>query len=100
MFYLTVHLFGRHGVPGEFQAYEEKALAIFRRHGGEVVAAFAPLPDANRKESPDEIQILRIADREAFDAFMRDPARVAMAGERDAVIRKTEVFLSGNLISY
>ena len=100
MFYLTVHLFGRHGVPGEFHAYEEKALAIFRRHGGEVVAAYTPLPDANRKDSPDEIHILRIADREAFDAFLRDPARIALAGERDAVLRKTEVFLPGKTSSY
>ncbi len=100
MFYITVKLFGLSGRRGEFRAYEEKALAIFRRHGGEVVAAYTPLPDASIAEMPDEIQILRIADRQAFDGFMKNPERRAMAAERESVIRKTEVFLSGEHAGY
>ncbi len=100
MIYLTVLLFGRNGVQGEFLAYERKALEIFRRHGGEVIAAYAPdgsIPSENR---PDEVQILRMGDRAAFEAFMRDPERVALAAERESVIRKTEVYLSGAPIPY
>ena len=103
MFYATVKLYGRNGVRGEFLSYERKALDIFKRHGGEVVAAYVPLPDPGRKgqaDFPDEIQILRIADRPAFDRFMQDPERLGMAAERDAVIRKTEVYLSGEIIGY
>src|SRR5690348_17307412 len=100
MLYVNVHLFGRKGVRGGFLAYETKALDVFRKHGGEVVVAYAPIPAADGAETPDEIQVLRIADRKAFDAFMQDPARAAMAAERDAVIRKTEVFLSGTIIPY
>ena len=37
--YLTVHLYGWQGVPGEFKDYEQHALDLFRRHGGEVLAA-------------------------------------------------------------
>ena len=100
MLYATVLLFGREGGAEGFHAYEEKALAIFRKHGGTVVAAYAPKPDAARAESPDEIQFLVIADSAAFDRFLKDPARTALASERDAVIRKTEVFLSERAVSY
>jgi hypothetical protein len=100
MFYLTVKLYGKNGIRGEFRAYEKKALDIFRRHGGEVVAAYVPEPDKSQAEFPDEIQILKMADRDAFEGFMKDPERLALSGEREAVIRKTEVYLSAEIIAY
>lgn len=102
MLYATVKLYGKNGIRGEFLAYEQKALDIFRRHGGEVVVAYAPEPAPNigHADSPDEIQILRIADRQAFDRFMQDPERLGLAAEREAVIRKTEVYLSAEIIGY
>lgn len=100
MLYVTVKLFGRKGIPGEFHAYESKALAIFRKHGGEVVAAYAPARDPGQPEFPDEIQVLRIAGPAEFARFMQDPDRLALAAERDAVIRKTEVFVSREMIAY
>src|SRR6188472_2993740 len=100
MLYINVHLFGRKGIRGEFLEYETKALDVFRKHGGEVVVAYVPMPAADGAETPDEIQVLRISDREAFDAFVQDPARVALAAEREAVIRKTEVYLSEAIIPY
>lgn len=100
MIYLTVHLYGRKGIPGEFKAYEQKALDMFKKHGGEVVVAYTPARSSGSLEVPDEIQVLRIGSREAFEKFMVDPERAGMAAERDAVIRRTDVFLSADLISY
>ena len=103
MLYVTVKLYGRNGVRGEFLAYEQKALEIFKRHGGEVVVAYAPAPDKGgnaQADFPDEIQILRIADRENFDKFIQDPERIGLTAEREAVIRKTEVYLSAEIIGY
>jgi uncharacterized protein (DUF1330 family) len=100
MLYLTVKLYGRTGTPGEFKDYEAKALAIFRKHGGEVLVAYAPVPDPAQAEWPDEIQVLRIAGPSEFERFMKDPARVAMASERDSVLRKTEVYLSREVVNY
>lgn len=104
MIYLAVHIFGNKGVLGGFRDYEEKALGIFKRYGGEVIVAYVPveLPGAQGLggEFPDEIQILRIADRADFEAFMKDPERVSMTAERVRVIRKTEVYLSGEIIRY
>jgi len=100
MIYLTVHLYGKGGKPGGFKAYEQKALEIFRRHGGEIVVAYAPAPSSGSQEVPDEIQVLRIGSREAFDEFMHDPERASLAAEREAVIRRTDVFLSSEMIDY
>jgi uncharacterized protein (DUF1330 family) len=100
MLYLTVKLYGRKGIRGEFKDYEAKALAIFRKHGGEVMVAYAPVPDPAQAEWPDEIHVLRIAGPAEFEAFMKDPERIGLAAERESVIRKTEVLLSQELIEY
>ena len=100
MIYITVKLFGKNGICGEFKDYETKALNIFKKYGGEVVVAYAPLSEKGQQDRPDEIQVLKIASLLDFEKFMKDPERTQLAAEREAVIRKTEVFLSGELISY
>ncbi len=100
MLYITVKIFGRTGRRGEFRGYETKALNLFRKHGGEIVIAYAPAIDGSQAEPPDEIQILKIADRSGFESFLNDPERIKMSGERDAVIRKIEVYISEEIIHY
>jgi uncharacterized protein (DUF1330 family) len=99
MLYLTVHLYVRPEATEAFRAYERKALDVFRRHGGEVVAAFVPERGTD-PEGPDEIQILRIADRARFESFLADPARLALATEREAAVRRTETFVARALVAY
>lgn len=98
MLTLVVHLFAHPGRLAALRAYERKALEILRTHGGEILAAFAP--DAVAGETPDEIQVLRFPDRTAYDAFLADPARKALAGERDAAVRGTQIFTAATLITY
>jgi hypothetical protein len=98
--YITIHLFGFAPGGEGFRDYERKALGIFKSHGGEVVVAYSPEGLSGQGEIPDEIQILRIPDRAGFDAFLADPERMGLAGARARVIRKTEVFLSGEIIEY
>ncbi|MEO7425666.1 MAG: hypothetical protein ABI036_10795 [Fibrobacteria bacterium] len=100
MLYITVHLYGRTGTPGEFRDYESKALNIFKRHGGEVLVAYTPAVSKDQTGVPDEIQILKIASQSDFEGFMGDSDRVALAAERERVIRKTEVFLSKEIVRY
>jgi uncharacterized protein (DUF1330 family) len=100
LLYATVHLYGRNGASRELRDYERKALAIFRKHGGEVVIAYTPERGEDGRDMPDEIQVLRISDRDRFEAFMRDPDRTAMAEERERAIRRTDVFLSGGIVDY
>jgi len=98
--YITVKIFGRTGRRGEFRDYETKALNLFRKHGGEIVIAYAPSKDGGQVDPPDEIQILKIADRSGFESFLNDPERIKMSGERDAVIKRTEVYISDEIIRY
>ena len=100
MLIITVHLYGKNGIRGEFKDYETKALSIFQKHGGEVVYTYVPLRNNNSVDIPDEIQVLKISNQEMFQKFMQDPERVSLAAERDSVIRKTEVFLSESMIEY
>jgi len=100
MLYITVKLYGKHGIRGEFKEYESKALKILRQHGGEVIIAYVHRRDSENENVPDEIQILKIENQTKFDMFMQDPDRVKMSAERESVIRRTEVYISKELIDY
>lgn len=100
MLYITVKIYGMNGIRGEFNDYEKKALALFKKHGGELIVAYAPEKESHELEYPDEIQILRIDDRTKFEEFLKDPERLKIADERISVIRKTEVYLSEEIIEY
>jgi len=98
--YATVKLYGRNRIKGEFKAYETKAVNLFRKYGGEVVVAYSPARNDASADFPDEIQILRITGTAEFERFMNDPERLAMSEERERVIRKTEIYLSEEIIRY
>jgi uncharacterized protein (DUF1330 family) len=100
MLYLLVKLYVRPGKTESFRAYERKALALFRRYGGEVVAAFSPEPGAEGADRPDEIHVLSVANRSQFDDYLADPDRQAMAAERDSVLLASETIISLQVIRY
>ena len=100
MLYIVAKLYGHPGKTAELRAYEGKVLSLFRSHGGEVIAAFVPVPDPSMVEHPDEVHVLRIADRPRFEAFLSDPARQALSSERESALRMSEVSLSDTLITY
>jgi uncharacterized protein (DUF1330 family) len=100
MLYVLAKLYVRPGAHAEFRTYERKALELFRRHGGQLVAAFSPEPGPEGVDWPDEIHVLNITDRTHFEDFLADPDRQALAGERDAVLRHSETFISRTIIPY
>jgi hypothetical protein len=80
--------------PGQREAlrqYENRALPLFRRHGGRferilspaALGAETPDPDA-----PDEIHLLRFETAAGLEALRSDPEMVALRPLRQAVIRK------------
>ncbi len=100
MLYITVLLYGKQKIKGEFRDYETKALNIFKKYGGEIIAAYVPVNNGSKEDAPDEIQILKIANHAELENFMSDPERVNMAEERSRVIRHTEIYLSDEMIGY
>jgi hypothetical protein len=69
--------------------YEDAVLALLPEHDGAVLSRVV---GDGHDGTPHEVQVLRIPDRSALDAYLADPRRMALAGERDRVIARTEVF--------
>lgn len=100
MLIIIAHLFIHPGQEAALRAFESQALAQFRAHGGEVLAAFRPRPDASGRPTPYEIHVLRIGSQEAFAAYRADPALLALAELRGQAIARTEIFLSQAIVEY
>jgi len=100
MLVIIAHLFIHPGQEVAFHAYESQALARLRAHGGEVLAAFRPRPNANGQPAPDEIHVLRMGSEEQFAAFRADPALAALADLRAQAIARTEIFVSQEIVEY
>ncbi len=97
---IIAHLYIHPGQEAAFHTFESQALARFRAHGGEVLAAFRPRPSAAGTPTPDEIHVLRIGSADAFAAYRADPALAALASLRAQAIAATEIFISEEIIEY
>ena len=78
----------------EFEAYEHKAARVMQRYGGaiqKVVRVSHADPSLNGQ--PFEVHVLGFPSSEAFHAYRADSELVGLAGERSAVIARTEVLL-------
>jgi hypothetical protein len=82
-------LWARDGRAAELSRYEDRVLALIGDHRGSVRQRLTADGTDGR---PDEVQIIEFADRDALDGYLQDPRRAALAGERDRVIARTELF--------
>jgi DNA-binding response OmpR family regulator len=80
-------LWARDGRDAELRRYEDQVLALLADHDGQVVQRAQVLGD----DGPSEVQILRLGSEDALGAYMSDPRRTALAGQRDAAIERTDV---------
>ncbi|GAA2454146.1 hypothetical protein [Agromyces soli] len=79
-------------VPGEeagLGAYEDAVLALVAEHGGEVLSRAR---GDGASGHPHEVQLFRFAAQAGLDGYLADPRRLALAGERDRVVARTELF--------
>ncbi|HEY7041574.1 MAG TPA: DUF1330 domain-containing protein [Methylomirabilota bacterium] len=79
--------------PGQrdsLRRYEQRALPVFRRHGGAFERIWRPLPSgaAGDSEAPDEIHVLRFDSADGLDAVRRDPEMQALVSIRDRIVRR------------
>ena len=96
---LLAMLYHRPGERRAFRAFETKALALMRDHGGHLVSAFVPqLVDL--VETPQEVHLLEFPSRTALDAWKADPRRQELAPERDRVVVRTLVMESREPVDY
>jgi uncharacterized protein (DUF1330 family) len=85
---LCVLLWARAGAADALIAYEDSVLEFVAEHGGQVRER-ARTDGANG--APLEIHLIDFPSEEAFDGYLNDPRRQAMAAERDRAIERTEV---------
>jgi hypothetical protein len=98
--YLVVRLTWVPGKAADGSDYERTVLRFWKEHGGEIVAAFKPLAQADGLPPADEVQLLRIATQAQLDAYLSDPRRLALAPKRAASIAVTEITISDKLVEY
>jgi uncharacterized protein (DUF1330 family) len=87
---LHVSLWAHLGQERALTEYENRVLALLADHNATLVARVSPLP-VDTADLPTEIHIIRFATKAAFDAYMVDPRRAAMASERDAAVARTHI---------
>src|SRR5689334_18417153 len=98
--YLVVRLTYVPGKAADGSEYEHTVLRYFVEHGGEIIAAFKPLAQADGLPPADEIQILRIPTQAQLDVYLSDPRRLALSPKRAASIAVTEITISEKMVKY
>ena len=100
MIYLVVRLTWVPGKAADGTDYERTVMRFWAEHGGEIIAAFKPLAQADGLPPSDEVQILRIPTQAQLDAYLSDPRRLALSPKRAASIALTEITISDKMVDY
>ena len=82
---LCVLLWAADGEADAMSRYEDAVLALVLVHGGRVVQRVRALPGQD-PGLPTEVQVIEMPGDAALAAYMDDPARVALAHERDRTV--------------
>ena len=86
--YLCVLLWSKPGVEEALCVYEDTVLGLMGDHGARVLQR---MRTDGTNGAPLEIQMLEFPSQGALDGYMQDERRTALAGERGAVIARTDV---------
>ncbi|MFW0787745.1 DUF1330 domain-containing protein [Gordonia sp. CPCC 206044] len=86
----AVLLWSVDGRDAQLHSYEDDVLRLVAEHRGRIVSRVRRVDTDS--DDPSETQIIEFADESAFDAYMSDPRRVAMADRRDACISRTRLW--------
>ncbi|MYR08123.1 DUF1330 domain-containing protein [Gordonia sp. SID5947] len=86
----TVLLWPVTGHEAELHSYEDDVLRLVDEHRGRVLVRLRSVEaDADH---PLETQIIEFADEAAFDSYMQDSRRQAMARRRDRCVARTQMW--------
>jgi uncharacterized protein (DUF1330 family) len=85
---LCVLLWAHPGAEEALTAYEDQVLALIPDHGGKVLSRAR---SRGAGGYPREIHLLEFPAPQALDAYLADGRRLALAGDRDRAVARTEV---------
>jgi len=86
---LCVLLWANEGQQAALIDYEDTVLSYLPAHEGRVLHRART---AGADGEPLEIHLLEFESESAFDGYMNSEARLALSGDRDRAIARTEVF--------
>jgi uncharacterized protein (DUF1330 family) len=85
---LCVLLWAVPGQEADLIAYEDQVLALIPAHGGRVVSRVRRI---DGEPGPLEVHLIHLPDDAALESYLADPARLALADTREAVVERTEL---------
>jgi hypothetical protein len=85
---LCVLLWAHEGEADQLIAYEDAVLDLLPLHRGRLLQR---AQTAGEGDEPLEVQLIEFADEDAFDSFMHDDRRVALAEWRERAVARTHV---------
>jgi uncharacterized protein (DUF1330 family) len=85
---LCVLLWAHRGAEDALVAYEDRVLALVAGHGGRVLQRAR---SNGADGQPLEVQLLEFPSAAALNDYMTDDRRLALAGDRDRAIARTQV---------
>ncbi|ALE05819.1 hypothetical protein AL755_10635 [Arthrobacter sp. ERGS1:01] len=92
---LCVLLWASEGQDDALTDYEDRVLALVPKYGGEVVSRVRRVGDG---DGPLEVQVIYLPDDSALQAYMKDPARLALADLHRQVVARTELLTVETLL--
>lgn len=91
--YVVVRLWIRAGREAEFEAYESKVSRIMARYGGGIDRAIRASNVSEGSDGPFEVHLLKFPSRVLYDAYLADPERRSLSGEREGIVMKSDSLL-------
>jgi antibiotic biosynthesis monooxygenase (ABM) superfamily enzyme len=94
LLYILVRLWIHRGLEAEFEAYERKVSRIMARHGGVIERAIRTLGASDDgSDEPFEVHVLTFPNQDLYDAYLDDPERRSLSGERAGIITNTDILV-------
>jgi len=91
--YILVRLWIRRGFKAEFEAYERKVSRIMARYDGVIDRAIRVSGAAGGSDASFEVHLLKFPSRARYDAYLDDPERGSLAGERNGIITNSDILV-------
>jgi hypothetical protein len=85
---LCVLLWANEGAADALIAYEDTVLGLLSDHDGRILQRART---AGSDDEPLEVHLLEFASEQALDDYLNDERRLALAGDRDRAIARTEI---------
>lgn len=89
MIYITQLIFLREGQEAVFEAFEDMAIPLIAKHGGELLLRIRPNQESFISvagECPYEVHLVSFPDEPAFQSFLQDDTRRAFLHLKEASV--------------